>query len=134
KVQTYKGAYISITNACNTDVCAYCYARAEGKKSPMSRENFRKALDWLGKISDFPEVYFVGGEPSTHPELIGFLDDVTERGWSATLYTNGAFGPGRCAEFALHPGLRRVAFHYETRFFDLYQNYRGMLLHNMEHL
>jgi hypothetical protein len=38
KVHTYKGAYISITDKCNTDICTYCYARDQqsGHKAPMS--------------------------------------------------------------------------------------------------
>ena len=72
KVQTYKGAYISITDKCNTDICTYCYARDQqsGHKAPMSLSDFRRALDMLGEISDFPEVYLVGGEPSTIPNIL----------------------------------------------------------------
>jgi hypothetical protein len=132
KLKTYKGAYISITNKCNTDVCEYCYARAEDKKEPMSLENFLTAVNWLDEISDFPEVYFVGGEPSTHPKFIDFLDILGARGWGSTLYTNGAFDRNRCHKFASHPGLLRVAFHYEDVFFEQFANYRERLLYNME--
>lgn len=134
KVDTYKGAYISITNTCNTDVCGYCYARSEAKKAPMSYENFITALDWLGEISDFPEVYLVGGEPSLHPELIRFLDAVESRSWKATLYTNGTFNPSRCSELVNHGGLNRVAFHYENSFFKYYPKYRQILEANLEAL
>jgi hypothetical protein len=64
KIETYKGAYISITDRCNTDICTYCYARdQQADLKPMPIEDFRRALNWLGTISDFPEVYLVGGEP-----------------------------------------------------------------------
>lgn len=132
KLKTYKGAYISITNKCNTDVCDYCYARAEDKKAPMSVENFLTAINWLDEISDFPEVYLVGGEPSVHPNLMEFLDILAARGWGSTLYTNGAFDRARCEKFAAHPGIKRVAFHYEDVFFKEFDNYRERLLHNME--
>ena len=120
KVQTYKGAYISITDKCNTDICTYCYARDQqsGHKAPMSLSDFRRALDMLGEISDFPEVYLVGGEPSTVPNILEFLDTVAEKKWGATLYTNGAFGDRLCDAFAGHPGLQRVALHFEQAFFD----------------
>src|ERR1700722_9590361 len=75
KIKTYKGAYISITDRCNTDICTYCYARdQQGDMKPMPIEDFCRALDWLDTVSDFPEVYFVGGEPSTVPKLEEFLD------------------------------------------------------------
>ena len=121
KVQTYKGAYISITDKCNTDICTYCYARDQqsGHKAPMSLSDFRRALDMLEEISDFPEVYLVGGEPSTVPNILEFLDAVAEMKWGATLYTNGAFGDRLCNAFAGHPGLQRVALHFEQAFFEL---------------
>lgn len=131
KVQTYKGAYISIINQCNTDVCEYCYARAESKKAPMSLETFLVALDWLGSVSDFPEVYFVGGEPSIHPKLILFLDELSRRGWSSTLYTNGAFKNDRCDQLAHHTALRRVAFHFERSFFEKFPRYESHFHYNL---
>lgn len=132
KVPTYKGAYISITNQCNTDVCGYCYARPESKKPPMTLEKFQTALDWLGAISDFPEVYFVGGEPSIHPKLILFLDELLKRGWSSTLYTNGAFGHARCEELSSHASLRRVAFHFENLFFEKFSGFQANFLYNLQ--
>ena len=133
KVQTYKGAYISITDKCNTDICTYCYARDQqsGHKAPMSLSDFRRALDMLGEISDFPEVYLVGGEPSTVPNILEFLDAVAEKKWGATLYTNGAFGDRLRDAFAGHPGLQRVALHFEQAFFDSYNNFEKRWIENI---
>lgn len=133
KVQTYKGAYISITDKCNTDICTYCYARDQqsGHKAPMSLSDFRRALDMLGEISDFPEVYLVGGEPSTVPNILEFLDAVAEKKWGATLYTNGAFGDRLRDAFAGHPGLQRVALHFEQAFFDSYDNFEKRWIENI---
>lgn len=125
KIETYKGAYISITDRCNTDICTYCYARdQQNGLKPMPIEDFRRALSWLGTISDFPEVYLVGGEPTTVPNIEEFLDEIAARNWVATLYTNGAFNGKLRDMFAAHPGLGRVAFHYEEAFFKAYHNFR----------
>ena len=87
KVQTYKGAYISITDKCNTDICTYCYARDQqsGHKAPMSLSDFRRALICWGN-SDFPEVYLVGGEPSTVRNILD-SSTLSLKKWGATLYT-----------------------------------------------
>lgn len=125
KLGTYKGAYISITDRCNTDICTYCYARDQQQKhEPMSIDSFRQALDWLAAVSDFPEVSLVGGEPSTVPNIEEFLDEIAGRGWGSTLYTNGAFNGKLRDMFAAHPGLTRVAFHYEDAFFKSYEGFR----------
>ena len=135
KIKTYKGAYISITDRCNTDICSYCYARdQQGDMRPMPIDDFSRALDWLSTVSDFPEVYLVGGEPSTVPNIEEFLDEVAARNWAATLYTNGAFNTRLRDMFTAHPGLARVAFHYEEAFFKTYKNFRERWEANLDAL
>jgi MoaA/NifB/PqqE/SkfB family radical SAM enzyme len=97
----------------------------------MRLSDFRRALDMLEEISDFPEVYLVGGEPSTVPNILEFLDAVAEKKWGATLYTNGAFGDRLRDAFAEHPGLQRVALHFEQSFFDSYDNFEKRWMENI---
>lgn len=134
KIATYKGAYISISNFCNTNICSYCCTRAESRKDSMSIENFKKILAWLSEVSDYPEVYLVGGEPSIVQSLPAFLDEVALNQWKATLYTNGSFGEMRCKELVSNPGLSRVAFHYDPAFFLLYSGFRERWLYNLSSL
>ena len=118
RVHTYKGAYVSVTSLCNTDVCSYCYARDQKASShTMPLELFRNVLDMLGEISDFPEVYLVGGEPSIIPDLSAYLGEIERRNWSTTIYTNGGFNQKRREVITASPAVTRVSFHYDELLF-----------------
>jgi hypothetical protein len=132
KISTYKGAYISLTSNCNM-TCDYCYANNQ-PKGELSVENFRQILDWLEEISDFKEVYLVGGEPTMVPHLKQLLEDIAGRNWSSTIYTNGAFGLKQLQLLKEHPGIGRVAFHYEKAFFDTSKNMKETFLRNISEL
>jgi MoaA/NifB/PqqE/SkfB family radical SAM enzyme len=132
KISTYKGAYISLTSNCNM-TCDYCYANNQ-PKAELSVEDFRQILDWLEEISDFKEVYLVGGEPTMVPHLKELLEDVSARNWSATVYTNGAFGSKQRLLLKEHPSVARIAFHYEKAFFTTSKNMKETFLRNISEL
>lgn len=119
RVHTYKGAYVSVTSLCNTDVCTYCYARDQKtEQHTMPLEQFREVLDMLTDISDFPEVYLVGGEPTIIPNLTGYLGEIERRGWTTVVYTNGGFNEKRRDVMLNSPAVTRMSFHYDELLFE----------------
>ncbi|WP_063062494.1 radical SAM protein [Nocardia sienata] len=122
RVRTYKGAYISVTSLCNTDVCTYCYARDQKTEShTMSIELFREILDRLQEVSDFPEVYLVGGEPTVLSQLDQYLAEIERRNWTTTIYTNGGFNAKRRDMMLASPAVRRIVFHYDELLFEKFK-------------
>lgn len=118
RVRTYKGAYVSLTSLCNTDVCTYCYAREQKTGTHrMPLERFSEVLDMLQEISDFPEVYLVGGEPTVLRNLDQYLGEIERRGWTTTIYTNGGFTAAQREVLRSSPAVTRVAFHYDEFLF-----------------
>ncbi|WP_172383170.1 radical SAM protein [Streptomyces sp. MNP-20] len=121
RVHTYKGAYVSITSLCNTDICTYCYARDQKTEHhTMPLTLFSEVLDMLQDVSDFPEVYLVGGEPTIVPDLPGYIGEIERRGWSTTVYTNGGFNAKRRDVLLASPAVTRMSFHYDELLFDRY--------------
>ncbi len=135
RVKTYKGAYIAITSLCNTDVCTYCYARDQKTSThTMPIEHFREILDMLADISDFPEVYLVGGEPTALPNFDEYLTEIAARGWTTVVYTNGGFNAKRRSEILASPAVKRVAFHYDELLFEKFTWLRPRWEDNMRAL
>ncbi|ETR67652.1 MAG: radical SAM domain-containing protein [Candidatus Magnetoglobus multicellularis str. Araruama] len=132
KIQTYKGAYISLTSNCNMN-CSYCYAKTQ-PKGELSVENFRQILDWLEEISDFKKVNLVGGEPTMVPHLEQLLEAIAARSWTATIYTNGIFGSEQCNLLKEHPGVSQIVFHYNTVFFSDSGNTKKIIARNLSEL
>jgi len=132
RVHTYKGAYVSITSLCNTDVCTYCYARDQKTEHhTMPLPLFSEVLDMLQDISDFPEVYLVGGEPTIVPELPGYLGEIEKRGWSTTIYTNGGFNAKRQKMLLDSPAVTRMSFHYDELLFERFSWLRSRWEENL---
>jgi radical SAM protein with 4Fe4S-binding SPASM domain len=122
RIRTYKGAYISITSLCNTDVCSYCYARDQKTHTQrMPLELFANILNMLADVSDFPEVYLVGGEPTTMRQLPQYLDEIGQHGWSTTIYTNGGFNSKQMEALRASPAVTRVVFHYDELLFRTFK-------------
>lgn len=80
-----------ITYHCNFN-CDYCFIHGFGQKYPMriETENFKKLCAWLEKHR-VPTIGILGGEPTTHPGLIGMLEQLNESGVAPVLFTNGLF-------------------------------------------
>ena len=84
--------YFNITYACNSR-CSFCAAdiaakwRADATASmPLAR--FEAALDELS-VNERDQVILNGGEPTMHPEFVGFLRAIASRGAKRTVFTNG---------------------------------------------
>jgi uncharacterized radical SAM superfamily Fe-S cluster-containing enzyme len=82
---------IPITSACNLD-CPICYTINKNENAHMlSKEDFQKILQHLAEDHDELDIInFTGGEPTLHPQLLGFLEMCRDAGIRRlTISTNG---------------------------------------------
>ncbi|MFH0897592.1 MAG: radical SAM protein [Candidatus Bathyarchaeota archaeon] len=79
-------AVFAITSRCN---CS-CYMCDLHRQEPqqISLEDAKKVLDFLAK-NKFLIVYFTGGEPTLHPNVVEIVDYANRLGLVATMTTNG---------------------------------------------
>jgi len=87
-------ANLLITDVCNRK-CPFCFAQERvsrgddrAPQSAISRENFRKTLDFLETSGDL-SIRMLGGEPSLHPEFLEMVDEAIGRGFRVQLFSNG---------------------------------------------
>jgi radical SAM protein with 4Fe4S-binding SPASM domain len=97
----------------------------------MGLDLFEEILDMLQTISDFPEVYLVGGEPTVLKTLHSYLDAIERRGWTATVYTNGGFGRKQRDVLLESRAVARMTFHYDEFLFETYKWLRPRWLENL---
>jgi len=97
-IQGYRGtAIFAITTMCNCR-CIMCDMWKLHPQS-ISLEDGMKIIDFLDKHR-FLLVYFTGGEPSLHPNLIDFVDYANKLGLVTSLTTNGTMNPKMLEELA----------------------------------
>jgi uncharacterized radical SAM superfamily Fe-S cluster-containing enzyme len=79
---------VNVTERCNYD-CPICFSESGAGREDMT-------LEALGALLPTPEgrhvpnIVFVGGEPTIHPELPAMIRLVVERGYIPRLVTNGS--------------------------------------------
>ena len=87
-----------LTQVCNRR-CQYCFARemltegADAGKNHMEPSMFEAALA-LAERSRAPEIRFLGGEPTLHPEFVRFAQQVLGRGFKLLVFSNGLIPRG----------------------------------------
>ncbi len=101
---------ISVTDRCNLR-CVYCMPESQAFRPLahlMTREEIRRAARLLAGFG-ITKVRVTGGEPTTRPDLVGIVRDLSEIGFPAgiALSTNGVLFP-RMAHDLLAAGLTRV--------------------------
>ncbi len=101
---------ISVTDRCNLR-CVYCMPENQTfRPLPhlMSREEIRRAAALLASFG-VTKVRVTGGEPTTRPDLVGIVGDLSAIGFprGIALSTNGVLFP-RMARDLLAAGLTRV--------------------------
>lgn len=79
-------ATIEITDACN-EYCVHCY-RGERKPSYWNIDTFESVLAQLRDMGCL-HITLTGGEPLVHPEVLSFLELISDYGFVLTLQTNG---------------------------------------------
>ncbi|UCH57891.1 MAG: 4Fe-4S cluster-binding domain-containing protein [Candidatus Bathyarchaeota archaeon] len=97
------GVNLYLTNLCNRR-CPYCYAldwiTADAQSAHhMSLSSLDKVIDWMNQSSSssrarvrmqFRNVQLLGGEPMLHPDILGVVRKLTERGIAIRcILTNG---------------------------------------------
>jgi len=97
--------FLEITSACNL-ACAFC-PPTRRRAEFLSGERFVLFLARLAGHTT--HLYFhVKGEPLLHPALGEFLDAAGERGFQATLVTNGTLLADRAEELLSKPNIRKL--------------------------
>lgn len=77
----------SLTNQCNLN-CEMCWQVDRSKKLYASYEMISKTLEDI-KMFGSPPVYFWGGEPFLHPDILRILKKTRELGLFSIINTNG---------------------------------------------
>lgn len=96
---------VKITDFCNSG-CTYCYQASTPRGKHVPRENLLPLWKTLRELSVF-EVALGGGEPTTHPEFLGILQDIDDHGIVANFSTNTDSwlnNSDLCEWLASHPG------------------------------
>ncbi|MBK1732550.1 radical SAM/SPASM domain-containing protein [Thiococcus pfennigii] len=101
--------YLTIIRDCNL-ACPYCYQGLENRGGRrMSRESVLRLLDDIRAVNADCHIVVTGGEPLLHPDLFSILKDISERGLSSSLLTNGQLlDDAVAARLADCEGLARV--------------------------
>lgn len=81
-------SWLEPTSKCNL-YCDGCY-RENRNNSHKSLDVIKHELDVFEKNRKTDGVSITGGEPLTHPEIIGIVEMVRARGWKPIINTNGA--------------------------------------------
>jgi MoaA/NifB/PqqE/SkfB family radical SAM enzyme len=104
-------AWLEITGFCNL-ACRHCYANS----SPQGTHGVMAAADWLRVIGELTamgvgDVQFIGGEPTLHPELPGFVRYALGKGMRVEVFSNLTHIRPEVWDVLRLPGVR-VAFSY----------------------
>jgi 7,8-dihydro-6-hydroxymethylpterin dimethyltransferase len=107
---------IEVNTACNLD-CPICFADSGHQPDGFSldREQVGRMIDTFVRAEGEPEVLqFSGGEPSIHPEILGFMGMARERGIRYVLLNTNGIRLGRDPRFAA--GVAAVGAHVYLQF------------------
>ena len=83
-------AVFALTTRCNCQ-CMMCDMHKK-KPESISLEDAQKVLDFLIQHK-FLVVYFTGGEPTLHPNIIDIVEYADKLGLVTTMTTNGTANP-----------------------------------------
>ncbi len=106
-------SWLEATWKCNL-ACEGCY-RANVADSHKSLEHLAHELDCFEAQRTFDSVSIAGGDPLLHPEIVGLVRLVAQRGYKPTINTNGlALTDGLLAELKA-AGLKAITFHVDSK-------------------
>ncbi len=93
---------------CNLN-CSYCFYHKKNNKM-ISLKDFRKAFLRFIRISKNPELVFLGGEPTTHRNLIDIIDEAKRinKDIPITLFTNGTLINKKLADYIINNKINLV--------------------------
>ena len=85
-MQKYSRVYVEITNICNKS-CSFCHGTKRERRM-LSENEFSHIAASLVGITDY--LYFhVMGEPTSHPQLMRFIEIANSLGFKVAITTNG---------------------------------------------
>jgi len=85
-IKTNQFLTITLTHDCTRN-CVFCIDKNRGKNLQISTENFIKALKFA-KEQGMTDIILTGGEPTLHPDFIGFCQLVKCYGFKLIVITN----------------------------------------------
>jgi MoaA/NifB/PqqE/SkfB family radical SAM enzyme len=100
-----------ITNACNAR-CKHCNLYLI-KPDVLPRTTVLNTLSDLAELG-CKEVDFTGGEPTTHPDFIEFIQTATNYGFSVKANTNGFLLNEKLADGMVKAGLKELAISIDS--------------------
>ena len=101
---------IELTNRCNA-LCSFCPRDKTPQQGMISREHFFKAVERVLELPDPPKVTLTGqGEPTLHPDIVEFVQYLTDNGLRATMTSNASLMKPELTEDLLSAGLKGINF------------------------
>ncbi|MFD7512352.1 radical SAM protein [Streptomyces sp. NPDC059853] len=104
-------AWLEITGFCNLR-CRHCYADSspQGTHGTMTDADWLRVLGELGGLG-VRDVQFIGGEPTLHPGLPGYIDRALAQGMAVEVFSNMTHIGPRLWDTLRRDGVR-LAFSY----------------------
>lgn len=122
---------VNVTERCNYD-CPICFSESGAGRQDMTL----KALGELLPVPEgrhVPNIVFVGGEPTIHPELPAMIRLVVDRGYIPRLVTNGSRLLKRGYLKSLYDaGLRWIVLQFDGFSDEIHQKLRRLNLLDMK--
>ena len=87
---------ILLTTACDKG-CSFCFADNSDKQE-MTLATFTQLLDFIQKSAPVPFFKLMGGEPTTHPQFVIFVEEILKRNLRFGLITNGLYNDSTIAD------------------------------------
>lgn len=80
--------WLEITGKCNLS-CAHCYAGSSpaGNHGQMTTQAWERVIQQAARMG-CKSIQFIGGEPTTHPDLVQFIQLATELEMQIEVYSN----------------------------------------------
>ena len=105
-------AWFEITGKCQLS-CTHCYADSgpRGTEGVMSPQDWLRAIDRVAELGA-NSVQFIGGEPTSHPDLPEFVDRALDAGLTVEVFSNLVHIRPRLWDSFSRPGVRLATSYY----------------------
>lgn len=117
---------LDITSECNFK-CSYCFNKNNGDYSKIQRlseENFLEILSILIK-QGIKQITLGGGEPLLHPNIVSFVDLITQAGITCHLISNGFCLDKQLAMKLKNAGLSQIQMNIDSLDARVHDRMRG---------
>jgi uncharacterized radical SAM superfamily Fe-S cluster-containing enzyme len=122
---------INVTERCNY-TCPICFSESGAAREDMTLEKLRALLPEPPQ-GHVPNIVFVGGEPTIHPELPAMIRFIVDRGYIPRLVTNGSrLLKTGYLQSLYEAGLRWIVLQFDGFSDDIHQKLRQRNLVDMK--